>query len=155
MLSWDYGLPIKHKFPQQEYFQRGLELYGQQSNRFKLHPEYRQFIRDYGIILVEGFNDVLALDHWGIPAVGICSNRITEQQAAKVIRWSKQLGGNKVKLWFDCQASGDEGAKETLWMFAQMAPELDVMLVWSERMFKDNFGENNRKILQRKIKSFY
>ncbi len=105
-------VPIKHKFP--AGFHRGLELYGQNSDRLERHPEYREFIAEHGIIVVEGFNDVLALDHLGVPAVAICSNRITEQQVAKVVRWAKQLAGGKVSLMFDCEGNGDEGAKETL-----------------------------------------
>jgi 5S rRNA maturation endonuclease (ribonuclease M5) len=129
--------PVRHKFP--AGFQRGLELYGQQSDRLKTHPEYRSFVADHGVIVVEGFNDVLALDHLGVPAVGICSNRITEQQAIKVIRWARQLGGGKVSLMFDCEATGDEGAKEALWLFAQIAPNLKVRLAWSQQMFDGEF----------------
>jgi hypothetical protein len=129
--------PMKHKFP--TGFHRGIELYGQQSDRLKQHPEYREFISPHGVIVVEGFNDVLALDHLGVPAVAICSNRMTEQQAAKVGRWARQLAGGKVSLMFDCDPAGDEGVKEALWLLAQTAPDLDVRIAWSQRMFSGEF----------------
>jgi len=43
-------------------------------------PGYRESIARHGIIVVEGFNDVISLDNLGIPAVAIMSNRITERQ---------------------------------------------------------------------------
>ncbi len=129
--------PIKHKFP--AGFYRGMELYGQHSDRLKRHPQYREFAVQHGVMVVEGFNDVLALDRLGVPAIAICSNRITDQQAAKVIRWAKRLAAGKVSLMFDCEDTGDEGAKEALWLLAQMAPELDVRLAWSQRMFDGRY----------------
>ena len=139
--------PIQHKFP--AGFHRGLELYGQQSDRLKGHPEYREFALQHGVIVVEGFNDVLALDRFGVPAVAICSNRITEQQAGKVIRWAKRLAAGKVSLMFDCEDTGDEGAKEALWLLVQMAPELDVRLPWSQRMFDGRFKGREPESLDR------
>jgi hypothetical protein len=131
--------PMKHKFPQQELFRRGLELYGQHSSRFDAHPEYRECIAKHGVIVVEGFNDVLALDSLGVPSVAVCSNRITHDQAAKVIRFAKHFGDGKISLMFDCEDTGDEGAKEALWLFAQHAPDLNVRLVWSQAMHGGQF----------------
>jgi hypothetical protein len=53
---------------------------------------------------------------------------MTEQQAAQVARWARQLAGGKVSFMFDCEPTGDEGAKEALWLLAQTAPDLDVRL---------------------------
>ena len=64
---------------------RGTELFGQQAERLN-EPGYREIIAACGIIVVEGFNDVMALDALGIPSVAIMSNKMTEQQAAKVER---------------------------------------------------------------------
>ena len=129
--------PIKHRFPRG--FLRGTECYGQHSDRLKRHPEYRELAAQHGVMVVEGFNDVLALDHLGVPAVAVCSNRMTEEQAAKIARWAKRLAERKVSLMFDCDEAGDEGAKEALWLLAQMAPDLDVRLAWSQRMFGGKF----------------
>lgn len=124
--------PIKHRFP--KGFHRGIELYGQHFQRLEDHPEYREFIAQHGILIVEGFNDVLSLDHCGVPAVALCSNQMTEQQASKIIRWAKHIGNGKVSLMLDCQDTGDEGAKSALWHFAQTEPHLDVRLAWSQSM---------------------
>lgn len=121
--------PIKHRFP--KGFHRGLELFGQQASRLK-EPGYRESIARHGIIVVEGFNDVIGLDNLDIPAVAIMSNRITEHQIEKVARWAKQLANGKVSLLFDCEQAGDDGAKEALWLFSERG--LDVRLGWSQAM---------------------
>jgi len=127
--------PAKHRFP--KGFHRGLELFGQQTSRLQ-EPGYRDFIAKHGIIIVEGFNDVIGLDNLGVPAIGIMSNRMTEPQGEKVARFAKQLGVNRVNLMFDCEASGVEGAKEALWFFAQR--QFDVRLVWSPSMHESKYS---------------
>jgi 5S rRNA maturation endonuclease (ribonuclease M5) len=127
--------PAKHRFPVD--FHRGLELFGQHADRLK-EPGYRESIAACGIIVVEGFNDVLGLDALGVPAVGIMSNKITEQQVMKVDRWARGLAGGKVTLLFDADEPGDEGAKEAHWLFAQRG--LDVRLGWSRAMHGGAFA---------------
>jgi hypothetical protein len=142
--------PLKHRFP--SGFHRGLELYGQHAERLSQHPEYRDFIANYGVIVVEGFNDVLALDQLNVPSVAICSNQVTEQQVAKVARWARQLGNNKVALMFDCQTTGDAGAKEALWSFAQLEPDIRVRLIWSQAMHGGDFrGRQPESVTEQEI----
>jgi 5S rRNA maturation endonuclease (ribonuclease M5) len=121
--------PAKHRFPVD--FHRGLELFGQHAGRLD-EPGYREAVQRFGIIVVEGFNDVLGLDAIGVPAVAIMSNKITDEQVAKVERFAKMLAGGKVTLLFDADDAGDAGAKEALWLFAQRG--LDVRLGWSQAM---------------------
>ena len=121
--------PGKHRFP--KGFHRGQELYGQHAARLK-EPGYREFLAQHGLIIVEGFNDVIGLDNLGVPALGLMSNRMTEAQGEKLTRWAKQIGGHRVTLLFDCESTGVEGAKEALWYFAQQ--QLDVRLAWSPSM---------------------
>ncbi len=118
--------PAKHRFP--KGFHRGQELFGQQASRLQ-EPGYRDFIQQHGLTLVEGFNDVINLDTLGIPALAIMSNRMTDAQGEKVIRFSQQLGTTRVNLMFDCDDPGTAGAKEALWFFAQR--NTTVRLVWS------------------------
>jgi len=127
--------PAKHRFPVD--FHRGLELVGQHAHRLN-EPGYRESIAACGVIVVEGFNDVLGLDALGVPSVGIMSNKITEQQAAKIERWAKTLAGGKVSLLFDADTPGDEGAKEAHWLLAQRG--LDVRLGWSQAMHGGKFA---------------
>ena len=89
--------------------------------------------------MVEGINDVLGLDALGIPAVAIMSNKITDEQVAKVERCANQLAWGKVTLLFDTDEAGDAGAKEALWLFAQRG--LDVRLGWSRAMHAGKFAE--------------
>jgi hypothetical protein len=126
--------PAKHRFPVD--FHRGLELFGQHASRLEA-PGFRETIARCGVIVVEGFNDVLGLDALGVPAVAIMSNKITEQQVAKVARFAKGLAGGKVTLLFDADDPGDEGVKEALWLFAQRG--LDVRLGWSRAMHGGRF----------------
>ncbi len=118
--------PAKHRFP--KGFHRGVELYGQHAARLT-EPGYREFIQQHGLTLVEGFNDVINLDTLGIPALAIMSNRMTDAQGEKVIRFAKHLGTTRVNLMFDCDDPGTAGAKEALWFFAQR--NITVRLVWS------------------------
>lgn len=126
--------PPKHRFP--KGFHRGMELFGQQAARLD-EPGYRELIQRCGIIVVEGFNDVIGLDNAGIPAVGVMSNRMTEMQGDKIARWARQLAGGRVSLMFDCEPSGIDGAKEALWFFAQR--QLNVRLAWTPWMHAGAF----------------
>jgi 5S rRNA maturation endonuclease (ribonuclease M5) len=142
--------PMKHRFP--KGFHRGLELFGQQASRLR-EPGYRESIARYGIIVVEGFNDVIGLDNLGIPAVAIMSNGITAQQIEKVTRWSKQLADGKVSLLFDCETTGDDGAKEALWHLSQRG--LDVRLGWSLAMHSGIFkGRQPENLTREECDSF-
>jgi len=114
-----------------------VELFGQQGRRLK-EPGYREALAGHGILVVEGFNDAIALDAIGVPAVAICSNRITQEQVAKIAYWSKRLCDGRVTLMFDCEPSGDEGAKEALWLLAEQG--LDVRLAWSQGMHGGAFA---------------
>lgn len=127
--------PAKHRFPVD--LKRGTELFGQHADRLN-EPGYRETIAACGIVVVEGFNDVLGLDALRIPSVAIMSNKITEQQITKVERWAKRLASGKVTLLFDADDAGDSGAKETLWLFAQRG--LDVRLGWSRAMHGGTFA---------------
>ena len=122
--------PAKHRFPVD--FHRGQELFGQHASRLT-EPGMREAIASCGILVVEGFNDVLGLDGIGVPAVAIMSNKITEHQVSKIERFAKNLSGGKVTLLFDNDDPGGDGAKESLWLLAQRG--LDVRLGWSPAMY--------------------
>lgn len=127
--------PHKHHVP--STFHRSVELFGQHAARLK-EPGYRETVARLGIIVVEGFNDVIGLDNISMPAVGICSNKITDAQVGKVETWARQLAGGKVTLFFDADSAGDDGAREALWLLSQRG--LDVRLAWSQRMHGGAFS---------------
>ncbi len=99
--------PSKCRFP--KGFHRGLELFGQDRERLEENG-YREAIHRNGLIIVEGFNDVIGLDALQVPAMGICSNHVSEEQLTKIIRLANELSEGKVRLMFDCDAEGDDGA---------------------------------------------
>ena len=119
--------PMKFRFPSDKFFRRGLELYGQDRRRLE-EPGYREAIEQIGILVVEGMNDVIAFDALEQPALGLMSNRVTEEQAHKVITWAQSLANGKVTLMLDGDANGVEGAKESLWRLAQETPVQTVVL---------------------------
>jgi DNA primase len=117
--------PAKHRFP--KGFHRGQELFGQHASRLN-EPGFRDFIAKHGLIVVEGFNDVINLDNLGIPSLAIMSNRITDAQVTKITSWAKQFGNNRVNLMFDNDEPGIDGAKNALWQFAKN--QINVRLAW-------------------------
>lgn len=136
--------PAKHRFPAD--FKRGTELFGQHASRLE-EPGYREMIQTCGLIVVEGFNDVIGLDNLGVPAVAIMSNKITEQQLGKIERWAKRLAAGKVTLLFDADDAGDTGAKDALWLLAERG--LDVRLGWSKAMHGGKFAGRQPENLTR------
>jgi 5S rRNA maturation endonuclease (ribonuclease M5) len=128
-------LPAKHRFP--KGFHRSVELYGQHASRLS-EPGFREFIREHGLIIVEGFNDVINLDNLGIPALGVMSNRISEAQVQKIVCWANQFANGRVNLMFDNDGPGVEGAKDALWQLAEK--QLDVRLAWSPSMNGAKYG---------------
>ena len=82
-----------------------------------------------------------------IPALAIMSNRMTEAQVGKIVRWARQIGSGRVTLMFDCEPTGDEGAKEALWQLAQR--RLDVRLAWSLSMHEGAYAGKQPEVLTR------
>lgn len=86
-------------------------------------------IHHCGIIVRDGFNDVLTLDHLCIPAVALLSNKVTIEQVAKIEHMAKQLANGRLSLLFDADGPGDEGAKEAQWQLTEC--QLEVRLSWT------------------------
>lgn len=117
-------------------FHRGLELYGQNSGERLRTPDYRERLQELGLVVVEGPNDVIALDCLGVPAVALCSNTVTDDQIQKVAAWANTLAAGVVTLMLDCDAEGENGAKQALWELAQ---HCRVRLAWSSEMHGARF----------------
>jgi hypothetical protein len=117
-------------------FHRGLELFGQNGGERLEQPGYREKLKQLGLVVVEGPNDVIALDCLGIPAVGLCSNTVTDEQADKLARWAHELAGGVITLMLDCDPEGENGAKQAAWKLAQRSC---VRLAWSSEMHGGRF----------------
>jgi hypothetical protein len=114
-------------------FHRGRELFGQH----RLHEEgAKEKLAGLGIVVVEGPNDVIALDVLGVPAVGLCSNTVTGEQVEKISQLAHAVGGGVVTLMLDCDAEGENGARLALVEIAQHCP---VRLAWSSSMHGGTF----------------
>lgn len=114
-------------------FHRGIELYGQHLLRGETTAEA---LKSLGLILVEGPNDAIRLDTLGVPAVALCSNTITRDQASKAARLARELAGGIVTVFLDCDAEGETGMKQCLGYLAQLVP---VRLAWTNRMYGGKF----------------
>ncbi len=114
-------------------FHRGIELFGQQAVRT---PEAAEKLKGFGLVLVEGPNDIIRLDTLGVPAVALCSNRITREQAAKAAKMARELAGGVVTVLLDCDTEGEEGMKQCLGYLAQLCP---VRLAWTSKMYGGKF----------------
>lgn len=117
-------------------FFRGLELYGQNGRQRLQTPGHRERLHEFGLVVVEGPNDVIALDCLGVPAVGLCSNTVTDEQVGKIVSWANTLAGGVVTLMLDCDPEGENGAKQALWELAQ---HCQVRMAWSSNMFGGQF----------------
>jgi hypothetical protein len=116
-------------------FQRGLELFGQHRSRLE-EPGAREKIKQLGVIIVEGPNDVIALDCLGVPAVGLCSNAVTDAQVQKIARFAHAFADGAVTLMLDCDEEGRNGSGHAL---TNLAERCRVRLAWSAEMFGGQF----------------
>lgn len=127
--------PTKHRYV--SGYHRGLELYGQQVSRLQ-ESHIESSLRDVGLVVVEGANDVVRLDCLGVAAVGLCSNRATDEQTQKIVRFAEQASGGRVVLLPDCDAEGEAGCGGLLWKLNEAG--LDVRLGWSRAMHGGAFS---------------
>jgi 5S rRNA maturation endonuclease (ribonuclease M5) len=108
--------PNKHRYV--SGFHRGSELYGGFASRLD-EPAVQESLAKYGLVIVEGMNDVIRMDELGVCAVGICSNRATEIQIEKIVKFAQRVANDRVVLVPDCDIEGEAGFKELLWSLAK------------------------------------
>ena len=134
--KWEAGGKTERepeKFHFVKGFHRGLELFGQHALR---SPESAEKLKSLGLVVVEGPNDAICLDTLGVPAVALCSNRISREQAAKAAGLARELAGGVVTILLDCDPEGEEGMKQCLGYLAQLVP---VRLAWTGKMYGGKF----------------
>jgi hypothetical protein len=126
--------PVKVTFP--KGLHRGLLLYGEHRLR---NDEVRDQLQTLGtVVVVEGPNDAIRLSLLGVPAVAICSNRLTDDQADKLAQWVAELGNLPVTLLLDLDTEGESGMQQALWSLAQRCT---VRLGWSRALFSGQFQD--------------
>lgn len=127
--------PAKHKYV--SGYHRGLELYGQMASRLTDERLLNSLI-ERGLVVVEGANDVIRLDCLSVAAVGLCSNRATDEQLSKLVRFAQQQAKGRVVLMPDNDAEGTAGFMELSWKLMEQG--LSVRLAWSENMDDGQFA---------------
>lgn len=123
--------PVRWRFV--KGFVRAIELYGQHQLRAE---GVREKLGGLGLPLVESPDEVMRLDSLGIPAVGLCGDRITREQAAKAAALARDVAGGVVTVLLPCTAEGEQAMKQALGYLAQLTP---VRLGWSPKMFSGAF----------------
>ncbi|EMI16463.1 hypothetical protein RMSM_06621 [Rhodopirellula maiorica SM1] len=108
--------PNKHRYV--SGYKRGLELYGGHADRLK-EPYVQESLRKYGLAICEGQNEILRMEKLGVAAVGLGSNKATDHQIEKLVRFAKNAGGNRALLLPDCDEEGEAGFKELLWRLSE------------------------------------
>jgi hypothetical protein len=102
-------------FPKNSH--RGVEVYAQQQLN---HKEHGETLRAVGLPVVEGVMD--AVNMWeriNVPAVGLLSNRATENQVRRIAGIAHQIADGVVTLLYDCDEPGDQGAQRDAALFAK------------------------------------
>ena len=126
--------PNRHRYVSD--FHKGQELYGGFASRLN-EPYVRESLNKYGLVVVEGMNDVLRLEDLKVAAVALTSNRPTDQQIQTLTRFAQQTSNNRITLFPDCDEEGEAGFKELLWKLAEQ--RLEVRLACSSQMFDGHF----------------
>ena len=104
--------PNKHRFV--KGYQRGLGLYGGHAERLK--DDYvPKSLKQNGLVVVEGMNDVLRLEGLDVCAVGLCSNRATDQQVSRIVQNSRDLCKSQVLMLPDSDDEGLRGFRDLAW----------------------------------------
>lgn len=127
--------PSKHRYV--AGFKRGAELYGGFTSRLD-EVKMRASLETNGLVVVEGMNDVIRLDDLGICAVGLCSNRATEQQVQMVARFADRVSNSKVLLLPDCDEEGEKGFKQLLWELNEQG--VSAILGVTSKMFNSQYS---------------
>lgn len=115
-------------------FHRGVELFGQ--HRLSTNEGTVEKLRGLGLLLVEGPNDCIRMATLGVPALALCSNQITREQAAKAARLGREYADGIVTIFLDCDSEGENGMKQCLGYLAQLTP---VRLAWTSKMYGGKF----------------
>ena len=142
--------PNKHRYV--SGFHKGQELYGGFASRLK-EPYVRESLAKYGVVVVEGMNDVLRLEELNVAAVALTSNRATDHQIQTLTRFAQQTANNRITLFPDCDEEGEAGFKDFLWSLAEH--RVNLQLACTSRMYgqcfsglqPENFTETNWLIL--------
>lgn len=126
--------PMKHRYV--KGYHRGLELYGQSAERLQ-DRRLKESLGSLGLVVVEGMNEVMRLNLLGVTAVGLCSNKVTDEQVDKIERFARGAAFGRVVLMPDNDDEGEAGFKDLLWMLAERG--LDVRLAWSRQSHDGRF----------------
>ena len=126
--------PNKHRYV--SGYHKGQELYGGFASRLQ-EPYVCESLRKYGVVVVEGMNDVIRMDELQVAAVGLTSNKPTGTQIETLVRFAQHTANNRITLLPDCDQEGEVGFKDLLWRLAEL--RVETHLAASSKMFDGRF----------------
>ncbi len=56
-------------------------------------------------------NDVMRMEELNVAAVGLTSNRATDEQVEKLVRFARDVASNRITLLPDCDEAGEGDSK--------------------------------------------
>lgn len=126
-------------------FHRRLELFGQHTFTEEREEVDEDSPPPTGLLVVEGPNDVIRLNTLGEKSVGLLSNTVTRDQAAKIAALARKHANGRVSLMLDCDTEGENGMRQALWEIANQGAE--VRLAWSRSMHSGTFADRQPESL--------
>ena len=126
-------------------FHRRLELFGQHAFAEEHENGDEHSPSPTGLLVVEGPNDVIRLSTLGERSVGLLSNTVTRDQAAKIAELARKHSSGRVSLMLDCDVEGENGMRQALWEIANQGAE--VRLAWSRSMHSGAFADRQPESL--------
>jgi ABC-type thiamine transport system substrate-binding protein len=74
-----------------------------------------------------------------VAAVGLCSNKATDEQVQKLVRYARQAADGRVLLLPDTDEEGEAGFQELAWRLLEEG--IAVRLGWSRAMLGGAFAD--------------
>lgn len=80
------------------------------------------------VIIVEVPNGMMNLTSLGVPAVAVCSNTVTAEQADELAALAREFGDGTVSVMFDLDREGENGGKQAV---VELAARCRVRFAWT------------------------
>jgi DNA primase len=114
-------------------FHKGLEIYNQ--DKLLLDNEARCQLKEFGLILVEGFFDVASLVEAGCLNVGaLMGSQISQEQITRLKFIDTHVEISRIKLFLDRDKAGHEGAQKAFSLIKNSGFQADIFN-WNQTFF--------------------
>lgn len=120
-------------------FYKGLEIYNQ--DKLILDKDVRCQLKEFGLVLVEGFYDVVSLVEAGCLNVGaLMGSQISKDQITRLKFIAANVEISKINLFLDRDKAGYEGAQKTYSLLNNSGFQVDIFN-WDQTFFNSKMQE--------------